>query len=251
MQGALILGRAAPGDQVNLGARALRVSPDGLFVFGIGRDAPPTLRLTIRGAEGETRVRRLDIARRRYPVQRIDGLPRRLVTPDARALRRIRAESARIRAARFRDSAETGFAAGFNWPVVGTVTGVYGAQRILNGAPRKPHLGVDIAAPAGTPVRAAAPGVVSLAEPDLFFNGGMVAIDHGHGVSTLYSHLSAIDVAVGARVARGMRIGAVGDTGRATGPHLDWRIQHFATAVDPFRAAGPMPGGGRSVRSAR
>ena len=241
VQGGLVTGRTAPGATVALDGRMLRVSEDGRFVFGLGRDAAPSVRLTIVRPDGRRRVHALRVAKRRYDVQRIDGLAPRKVTPNAQDMRRIRAESARIRAARARDTAATWFASGFAWPVKGVVTGVYGSRRILNGEPRRPHLGIDIAAPEGTPVAAAAPGVVSLAEADLFFNGGTVIIDHGHGVSSVYSHLAAVEAARGDRVARGARIGTVGATGRATGPHLDWRVQHFATPVDPAPLAGPMP----------
>ena len=241
IQGGLVIGRTAPDAAVKIGGRSLRVARDGLFVFGIGRDARPSLRLSVVHADGREEVRMLGIEARRYDVQRIDGLPPRKVSPNAADMTRIRAEARRIRAARERDTRGTAFAAGFIWPTRGVVTGVYGSQRVLNGKPRRPHLGIDIAAPAGTPVLASAPGTVSLAEPDLFFNGGTVMIDHGHGVSSVYSHLQAVQVTPGQRVARGARIGAVGSTGRSTGPHLDWRVQHFTTRVDPALLAGPMP----------
>jgi len=241
VQGGLITGRTAPNATVMFGKRTLRVSPDGLFVFGIGRDAKSKARLTVTHANGHKQVRVLIIERRQYDIQRINGLPRRKVSPNAQDMVRIRAESKRISAARYRNTAQTSFAAGFIWPSKGIVSGVYGSQRILNGKPRRPHLGIDIAAPKGTPVVATAPGIISLAEPDLFFNGGAIMIDHGHGISSVYSHMSAIEVTLGQRVAQGARIGAVGSTGRSTGAHLDWRVQHFATHVDPTLLAGPMP----------
>ncbi len=241
IQGGLITGRTAPDAKVTVGKRSLRVSRDGFFVFGIGRDAKSGARLVVTHADGRKEMRTLRIETRTYDVQRIDGLPRRKVSPDAQDMKRIRAEAGRIDSARYRDTPETLFRSGFIWPTKGVVSGVYGSQRILNGKPRRPHLGIDIAAPAGAPVHAAAPGIVALAEPDLFFNGGTIMIDHGHGVSSVYSHLSAVDVTVGQRVDQGARIGAVGSTGRSTGPHLDWRVQHFATRVDPALLAGPMP----------
>ncbi len=241
IQGGLVTGRTEPDAKVMIGKQSLRVSRDGVFVFGIGRDAGPVMRLSVAQPDGREEIRTLRIEARRYDIQRIDGLPRRKVSPNAEDMKRIRAEAGRIRAARYRDTAETLFAAGFIWPTRGIVSGVYGSQRILNGKPRRPHLGIDIAAPAGTPVHASAPGIVSLAEPDLFFNGGTIMIDHGHGISSVYSHLAAVEVTIGQRVAQGERIGAVGSTGRSTGPHLDWRIQHFATRVDPTLLAGPMP----------
>ena len=241
IQGGLITGRTAPDATVRLGKQKLRVSKDGIFVFGIARDAKSPLRLSVDHPDGRKEVRILEIEKRHYDIQRIDGLPGRKVSPNARDMKRIRAESKLIRAARHRDTPETLFRGGFIWPARGRISGVYGSQRILNGKPRRPHLGLDVAAPVGTPVVAAAPGIVSLAEQDLFFNGGTIMIDHGHGISSVYSHLSAVDVTVGQRVAQGAPIGAIGATGRVTGPHLDWRIQHFATRVDPALLVGPMP----------
>ncbi|MFQ5972971.1 MAG: M23 family metallopeptidase, partial [Alphaproteobacteria bacterium] len=168
-------------------------------------------------------------------------LPPRKVTPSEEDLARIRREAARIQAARARDSAEGWFLDGFRWPVRGRLTGVYGSQRILNGEPRAPHLGVDIAAPRGTPVHAAARGFVALAEADLFFTGGTVVLDHGHGVSTIYSHLDTLEVSAGVVVEQGQRLGTVGSTGRSTGPHLDWRVNWFQVRLDPVLVAGPMP----------
>lgn len=241
IQGGLITGRTSPDATVRLGKRKLRVSEDGVFVFGIGRDAKSPLRLSVVHPDGRKESRALKIKKRRYDIQRIDGLPGRKVSPNAQDMKRIRAESKRIAAARYRDTPETSFLGGFILPARGRISGVYGSQRILNGKPRRPHLGLDVAAPVGTPVVAAAPGIVSLAEKNLFFNGGTIMIDHGHGVSSVYSHLSAVDVRVNQRVAQGARIGAIGATGRVTGAHLDWRIQHFATRVDPALLVGPMP----------
>ena len=144
---------------------------------------------------------------------------------------------------RRRDTDAAWFARGFRWPLVGTVTGVYGSQRILNGEPRRPHYGIDIAAPAGTAVVAPAPGIVALAEPDLFLTGGTVMIDHGHGLTSVYLHLASLSVAEGEQVAQGDALGTVGATGRATGPHLDWRVNWFGTRLDPALLAGPMPKG--------
>lgn len=127
------------------------------------------------------------------------------------------------------------------WPAKGRISGVYGSQRILNGEPRRPHLGIDIAAPKGTPVQASAAGVVTLAEKDLYFTGGTIIVEHGHGLSSVYSHLSRIDVRKGQSVSRGQTIGAIGSTGRSTGPHLDWRINWYQERLDPMLLAGPMP----------
>jgi len=237
-QGALIRGTAPPGARVWLGGKKQRVDPDGSFVIGFGRDEIGPVALEIALPGGGRRTERLAVARRDWPVQRIDGLPSAQVSPDAAALERIHAEQHRLDAARAADSAEQGYRAAFGWPATGPISGVYGSQRILNGEPRAPHLALDIAAPEGAPVQAPAAGVVRLAEPDLFFTGGTIILDHGHGVMTLYAHLSAIDVAVGQRLAAGAPIGRVGRTGRVTGPHLHFALFWRGIALDP---AGLLP----------
>lgn len=178
---------------------------------------------------------------RRYETQRIDGLPGRMVTPSTEALKRIHRENSRIAAVRRLDTGRPHYRTGFVWPVVGTVTGVYGSRRILNGEPRRPHYGIDIAADAGTPVRSPADGVVALAADDLYFTGGTVMIDHGFGVTTVLSHLESVDVGVGRTVRQGDVVGAVGATGRVTGPHLDWRVNWFGARLDPALLVPPMP----------
>lgn len=243
VQGALITGTASPGARVIVDRRAVRVDPaTGRFAFGIPKDRRGSIRIEVSGPDIESETIELPVAARTYDIERIDGLPPRKVTPDARDLERIRRDAVLINAARARDTGIVHFADGFQWPVAGRISGRYGNQRILNGEPRRPHLGVDIAAPTGTPVVAAAAGEVSLAEADLFFTGGTVVIDHGHGVTSIYSHLDTVGVAVGDTVAAGQTIGTVGSTGRSTGPHLDWRINWFSVRLDPELIAGPMPG---------
>ena len=241
-QGALMVWRAEANAIITIGDRKLRLDPDtGVFAFGIDRDAPETARLEVVCADGAREAHEFSVAAREYEIERIEGLPPQQVTPPPELLARIRRDGALIRAARARDVAGALFVGGFIWPVVGRISGNYGNQRILNGEPRSPHLGVDIAAPTGTAVKAAAAGEVSLAEDDLFYTGGTITIDHGHAVSTIYSHLEDVHVAVGDVVTQGQVIGTVGATGRATGPHLDWRLNWFQMLVDPLLAAGPMP----------
>ena len=243
IQGGLVKGRAQAGTRLTLDGRPVRVAPDGRFVFGFGRDHGPAATLEARYPDGSRERRELTIQARQYRVQRIDGLPPRQVTPNAVDLKRIRAENARIAAVRAIDTPEALFASGWIWPSIGPISGVFGSQRILNGKPRRPHYGVDVAAPAGSPVVAPADGIVRLAEPDLFFTGATVMVDHGHGLTSVYSHLSAVDVAVGHRVRQGEPIGKVGRSGRATGAHLDWRVNWFTERLDPALLAGPMPDG--------
>jgi murein DD-endopeptidase MepM/ murein hydrolase activator NlpD len=164
-----------------------------------------------------------------------------MVEPSEEDLARIKADAEAIAKARARDSAEPLWDTEWRWPVVGRISGVFGSQRILNGQPRRPHYGVDVAMPTGTPVVAPADGVVSLAHGDMYFTGGTVILDHGHGVGSLYAHLSAVDVAEGTRLRKGERLGAIGATGRATGPHLHWGMTWYALNVDPALVVPPMP----------
>jgi murein DD-endopeptidase MepM/ murein hydrolase activator NlpD len=241
VQGGLVFGHVEPTATVELDGRPFRVGPDGRFLIGFGRDAAPMARLSVRHADGTIEERDLAVAQRSYDIQRIDGLPPDKVTPSADDLKRIKDDQERIARARQNDTAQPYFASGFVWPAVGTITGVYGSQRILNGEPRQPHYGVDVAAPVGAPVVAPADGVVSFADPNLFFTGATLMIDHGHGLSSTFLHLSEITVRVGERVRQGDLIARAGASGRATGPHLDWRINLFDIRIDPMLVVGPMP----------
>jgi murein DD-endopeptidase MepM/ murein hydrolase activator NlpD len=232
-QGGLVRGRVPPDTAVWLDGRSLRVTTDGWFVFGFGRDAHASAELLIKGPNGEEQRHILQIAPRTYPIQRIDGLPPREVTPSEADLARIHADAALLKAAKARDSVARGFTEQMAWPATGPISGVYGSQRILNGEPRTPHGGVDIAAPAGTLVGAMASGVVSLAETGMYFTGGTVMVDHGHGLHSIYVHLDEVRVTVGQQLRQGQTLGTVGATGRATGPHLHWGVYWFDQAVDP------------------
>ena len=226
-QGALLIGQGARGQRLALDGQPLRVSPQGFFVFGFGRDHGPSATLTVDAA-----ARPIAVARREWDVQHITGLPPAQVTPDAAALERIRAERERLSAVRGLDSVRVDFAGGFAWPARGRISGVFGSQRMLNGQPRQPHYGLDVAGPVGTPILAAAGGVVTLAAEFHFF-GQLLVLDHGHGVSTLYAHLSAMDVRQGEEVGQGQRIGAMGATGRVTGPHLHFSLSWHRVWLDP------------------
>ncbi len=241
VQGGLVLGRTTPGSNVTIDGRAVRVSANGMFLLGFGRDAPRKAVLKITAPGGKTETSVLKIAQRRYKTQRIDGLPHKQVTPDEKALKRIRADNALIAAVRATDTDTTGFESGFSWPAIGPLSGVFGSRRILNGKPRRPHNGVDIAAPRGSPVTATAEGIVALAEPDMYYTGKSVMIDHGHGLASVYVHMSEILVKKGQRVAKGDVIGRIGSSGRVTGPHLHWGVSLFSTLLDPALLTGPMP----------
>jgi hypothetical protein len=231
-QGGLIVGEVAPGTRLALDGRAVRVSPEGRFALGFGRDHGESATLRITAPGGAVELRAIAVRKREWSVQHITGLPPAQVTPDAAALRRITAERERLAAVRLLDSALTGFAETLAWPARGRISGVFGSQRILNGQPRQPHYGFDIAAPTGTPVSAALDGRVTLSG-DFFFFGQLLVVDHGHGVNTLYAHLSERSVAEGEAVARGQPIGRIGATGRVTGPHLHFSLSWYQTWLDP------------------
>jgi murein DD-endopeptidase MepM/ murein hydrolase activator NlpD len=236
VQGGLLFGRTEPGTPVALNGRSVRVSEAGDFVIGFDRDARRKHVLAV----GKETVA-LDIAPRKFAVQRITGIAQNIMNPSAEDLKRIRREQALVSAARRRDDPRRDFADGFVWPITGPISGVFGSQRVYNGVPSRPHYGVDVAAPTGSNVHAPAPGIVTLAEPDLFFSGGTVIIDHGHHLSSSFLHMSKVSVTVGQRVERGTLIGKVGATGRVTGPHLDWRMKWREANVDPQLLVAPMP----------
>jgi len=179
-------------------------------------------------------VERIAVSPRDWPVQRVDGVPPKTVEPPPEIAARIAREQAQVSAARQRDDDRTDFAQRFIWPVQGRISGRFGYQRVYNGKPGSPHSGMDIAAPNGTPVKAPAAGVVTFAAPDLYLTGGTVLLDHGFGISSNFLHLSRIDVKAGDRVEQGQVIGAVGATGRATGPHLHWGMNWFDVRMDPL-----------------
>jgi murein DD-endopeptidase MepM/ murein hydrolase activator NlpD len=232
-QGQLVIGRTTPGSQVVYGKRTLRVDADGRFVFGLGRDEPGPVRLTVLAPDGTLETLERQVTTREWRVERVDGVEQSTVTPNPQIAARIEREQARVMKARERDDARSDFAHGFNWPVTGRVSGVYGSLRIYNGTPKSPHSGLDVAAGAGTPLHAPAAGIVTFADTSLYLTGGTVLVDHGHGVSSNFLHLSRIDVAVGDRVEAGEVIGLVGATGRATGPHMHWGMNWFDVRVDP------------------
>ncbi|MDP2184543.1 MAG: M23 family metallopeptidase [Xanthomonadales bacterium] len=232
-QGDLVVHQAPSGSTVRLDARPLRVSSDGWYVFGIGRDASKPVTLEVQ-APGTAPCRvTLPIHTRNWAIERVNGVPQATVSPPPEIARRIAREQQRVAATRSIDSARGDFIDGFIWPVSGRISGHFGSQRIYNGEPRSPHSGVDIAANQGVPVKAPAAGRVIFADPDLYLTGGTVLIDHGHGVNSSFLHLSRLDVHEGQQVQQGETIGAVGATGRATGPHLHWGLNWFDVRLDP------------------
>ncbi len=241
VQGGVVFGTAPPGSRVTQDGKTVRVGAGGEFLLGFDRDAAAVSEVEVVLPDGSRHATRLEVATREYDIQRIDGLPPAKVTPRSpEDLERIRRDAAAVKAARTRDDDRADFLSGFEWPARGRISGVYGSQRILNGEPRRPHYGVDVAAPTGTPVTAPAPGIVTLADPDLFFSGGTLILDHGHQLSSSFLHLHKLHVAVGDRVEQGQLIGEIGATGRVTGPHLDWRMNLRDRRVDPTLLVPPM-----------
>ena len=233
-QGSMVLGVTHPTATVEYAGRSLRVTPYGSFVLGIGRDASGEAIVRIKQPATGWVEHRIAITPRDWPVERINGVAPATVNPPKAIAERIEREQARVVAVRTRDDERTGFAQVFIWPVQGRISGRFGNQRVYNGTPKAPHSGMDIAAPNGTPVKAPADGVVSFADPGLYLTGGTVVLDHGHGISSNFLHLSRIDAKVGDTVKQGEVIGAVGATGRATGPHLHWGMNWFDIRIDPL-----------------
>ena len=240
VQGGMLVFQTKAGTKIILDNLELPVSADGLFVLGFHRDDVTPQELLAMDASGKTAKLTLTPEVRDWEIQRIDNLPTNMVTPPEAVITRIKKDIKNVKAARavisdFDDVLKNGFV----WPVWGRISGIYGAQRILNGKPRQPHYGIDIATPSGVAVRAAGAGRVTMAM-DLYFTGGTVVIDHGFGLSSTYSHLKDMYVRPGDMITRGGVIGSVGSTGRSTGPHLDWRINWRNKRLDPLLIAGPL-----------
>ena len=233
IQGHYIVGVTDPSSKIIIDKKDVKVSEDGYFVFGIDRDRKFDLTITnIYNGKKEKIIKK--VLKRKYNIQRIDGLEESKVTPPESVYKRIKKENNKIGEARAINSDLPFFKNQFIMPVEGIISGVYGSQRILNGKPRWPHYGIDIAAKKGTMIKSSGSGVVTMAEDDLYYTGGTIIMDHGHGISTIYSHLETVLVSVGDKINKGDLIGTVGSTGRSTGPHLDFRVNWFQTRLDPM-----------------
>ena len=233
IQGHFIIGKTDQDSKVFIDKKEIKVSKDGYFAFGLSRDRKYDITITIK-SNGKTKRIVKRVQKRKYNIQRIDGLDERKVTPPEEVYERIKKENKLIAEARAIDSDLVFFKDNFIIPVDDAViTGVYGSQRILNGIPKWPHYGLDFAQDEGTQVKAMISGTVTLAEPNLYYSGGTLIFDHGHGISTLYMHMHEIFVEKEQKVNQGDIIGTVGSTGRATGPHLDVRLNWFSTRLDP------------------
>ncbi len=232
-QGSFILGKTNPNSKVKIDNRKIRVSKDGYFAFGFDRDRKNDVVIEIK-ENGKTKKFTKQIFKRKYKIQRIDGLSQKHVTPPPEVYEQIKKDNILIGKARSINTDYDFFKNKFIYPIDKyIITGVYGSQRILNGKPRRPHYGIDFHAPEGTPVKAMMDGEVTLAEKDMYFTGGTIIFDHGHGISTLYMHMKDIDVKVGQKIKQGQIVGTLGQSGRATGPHLDIRLNWFNIKLDP------------------
>ena len=240
IQGGMLILKSHPEAIIRLNDEILPVASNGLMVIGFHRDDSTSITLTASLPDGTIKTLTLTPSKRAYKTQRIDGLPAAMVTPPQAVLERIARDRQAVIEARAIISSLDAWQSNFLWPVEGIITGIYGSRRILNGAPRTPHYGIDIAAPKGTPIIAPASGIVRLVD-DLYFTGNTIIIDHGHGVSSTFLHLDSVAVKENMAVAQGDVIGAVGSSGRSTGAHLDWRVNWRDKRLDPERLAGAMP----------
>lgn len=232
-QGNFILGKVEPGTKVLIDKKIIKVSNGGHFAFGLSKDRKNDVKIEVI-KKGVKKILTKKIYKRKYRIQRIDGLPKKQVTPPKEVYERIKKDNKLITKARSINSNKVFFTNKFELPLNNSIiTGVYGSQRILNGIPKSPHYGLDFAAKEGTKIKAMLDGVVTLSENDLYYTGGTVIFDHGHGVSTLYMHMKDIYLKIGQEVKKGDVIGTVGKTGRSTGAHLDIRLNWFDVKLDP------------------
>jgi murein DD-endopeptidase MepM/ murein hydrolase activator NlpD len=232
-QGGLVTGKLENAKSVSLDGKSLKLSPKGDFVFGFGRDAETTHTLKWVDNNGKSHSQPIAITKREYKIDKINGVAKKYVSPPKEVSARISREAVAVRKAREVDSDLLYFLDPVLKPAEGRISGVYGSQRYFNGEPRRPHFGLDIANKTGSPVYAPISGTVVFAEPDLYYSGGTLIIDHGHGITSTYIHLSKLDVKVGEKIEQGNKVAEIGATGRVTGPHLDWRFNWKGERLDP------------------
>jgi len=232
-QGGLVTGQLDNAKSVSLNGKSLKLADNGLFVFGFGRDAKPVHTLSWVDKTGKSHSQDLVITLRDYNIDKITGVAKKYVSPPKAVSERISREAVAVRKARAVNSDLEYFLQPVLRPAEGRISGVYGSQRYFNGEPRRPHFGLDIANKTGSPVYAPISGTVVFAEPDLYYSGGTLILDHGHGVTSTYIHLSKLDVKVGDKITQGMKVAEIGATGRVTGPHLDWRFNWQGERLDP------------------
>ncbi len=241
IQGGLIRGKTLANNRIFLDEKPIRTTPEGQFAFGFGRDATKTSTFSIIASSGEKLSHTLKVQSRDYKLQKVNGVPQKTVTPPKSVLGRIKKETQLVKSARKTDSNATDFLSTFQWPLIGPITGVYGSQRIYNGTPKRPHYGLDIAAPVGTIVKAPTDVTITLVHQNMYYSGGTLIMDHGYGISSTFIHLDEVLVKVGDKIKKGDIVAKVGSKGRSTGPHLDWRINWFGVRLDPALIMPDMP----------
>lgn len=239
-QGALLRGQAPAGAKVTLNGETVQTNKDGKFVVGFEREAPLHQTLVVKLDNGQKWQRDITLEKREYNIQRIDGLEQKMVSPPAEVTARIKQDNINVANARSGNTDLDALFTRFEWPAKGVISGVYGSQRILNGVPKWPHYGLDIANETGTPVYAPVDGVVTMVD-DLYYSGNTLILDHGMRVFSTFLHMDTITVEVGETVKQGEQIGTIGSTGRSTGPHLDWRINLGNTRLDPQTIISESP----------
>ncbi|MCL1068344.1 M23 family metallopeptidase [Shewanella olleyana] len=239
-QGALVRGTVPAGSVVKLNGEAIGVTAKGQFAFGFEREAKAEQMLEVVYPDGLTELKPLKVEAKEYKIDRLTGISKKIMKPNPAAQERAAKDAKQTRAARNTFSEQTAFMQDFIWPVTGRISGVYGSQRVYNGKPGSPHYGVDVARPTGTVVVSPVDGVITLAEPDMFYSGGTLIIDHGYGINSTFLHLSKLYAKVGDVVKQGQDLAEIGATGRVTGPHLDWRVNWYQMRLDPVTLVPPM-----------
>ena len=239
IEGNLIIAKTKPENKVLFNNQKIQIDETGIFIFGFHRDEENSIKLVIINNENEQFETTINPIKRKYKIQRINGLKKSMVSPPKEVINKIKSDINKVKIARSASAEMGDFTKGFDWPVKGLITGVYGSQRILNGIPKSPHFGIDISVPSGTRVKAPASGTITLTE-NLYYSGYTVILNHGLNLNSTFLHLSEINVKVGDRINRGNLIGLSGNTGRSTGPHLDWRIDWNGKRLDAEMLAGPM-----------
>ncbi len=239
IEGNLIIAKTKPENKVLFNNEKIQIDETGIFIFGFHRDEENSIKLVIINNENEQFETTINPIKRKYKIQRINGLKKSMVSPPKEVINKIKSDINKVKIARSASAEMGDFTKGFDWPLKGLITGVYGSQRILNGIPKSPHFGIDISVPSGTRVKAPASGTITLTE-NLYYSGYTVILNHGLNLNSTFLHLSEINVKVGDRINRGNLIGLSGNTGRSTGPHLDWRIDWNGKRLDAEMLAGPM-----------
>ena len=233
IQGGYVKGKTSSKIKIKFENRDVYLGKKNKFILGFGRDYSKVANLKF-NIDNKWINKTLKIKKNKYKIQKIDGLPKKFVSPPKEIYERIIRENKLIAKVRTLNSKIDYTFQDFLLPANGIITGVFGSQRILNGKPRRPHYGIDIAAKKGSKVISPTDAIVRLSEKDLYFTGGTIMLDHGHGITSVYSHLSKVLVKKNDKIQKGDVIGLIGSTGRSTGPHLDWRINWFDQRLDPM-----------------